>query len=180
MGNNVHNAINNNSESLDCSFMVNEKYDLSPERLAANVRVMMKLRGFKTSISLADAADLPGSTISRILTCKIAAPHTEQLKKLGNALHVPWWALYAEDLTNIDVDLVDWDNLVAHAARAPQGDIDQAYATASMVLKGIMAFNGGRPFNEEQVQAVAKAVVDVVAEQLSQGATQPSPLKQKA
>lgn len=74
------------------------------DRLARNLKYMMKVRKIPSELELAVRAKVPKSTLYRFFRGEVFQPSINALKNLGDYLEVPWWALVSIEIETVSLD----------------------------------------------------------------------------
>ena len=143
------------------------------EILAKNLRHMIiNVAGYSTPNHFCKAFKFQSSTMSRLLSAEISNPSITVLNQLGAALDIPWWALFATDLTQIDVRSVDWSKLAKNQSAALQINADSveiAKHTAETLLRALLVYQKAAnlgELSEEQQTAVAHSIGEGIIKEL--------------
>jgi len=134
---------------------------MSTATLVANLQHMIRVKNFGTATTLAKAAGLPPSTLTRVMTGEVQNPQIDVLRKIGAALNIPWWALYATDLSRVELDLIDWDQLLSQKneqIKLSSDSVQVGIDTARQCIRAIVEFKGSSNFNEAELNQLAESV----------------------
>lgn len=140
--------------------------------LAKNLRHLIKLAGYPTPNHFSKAFKIQSSTMSRLLGAEIKSPSLEILSQIGTALNIPWWAMFAADLTEVDPKAINWSQLATdkdHALKVNSESIDLAKDTAETLLRGLLVFHKAISvdgLSEEAQVAIAHSIGEGIIREL--------------